>query len=97
MLSTVVTELTVPLVAVKLATPTVPTTASPKTTLKVIGSFVTLAAVLSVTAVTAGAMVSYAKLMVLEAGPALPAASITWAAKVLLVLAVILLLVTVKV
>ena len=97
MLSTVVTELTVPLVAVKLATPTVPTTASPKTTLKVIGAFVTLAAVLSVTAVTAGAMVSYAKLMVLEAGPALPAASITWAAKVLLVLAVILLLVTVKV
>ena len=35
--------------------------------------------------------------LVLEAGPALPAASITCAAKVLLVLAVILLLVTVKV
>ena len=58
MLSTVTTELIVPLVAVKLLVVTEPTKASPKTTLKTIGALVTVAAVLSVTAVTTGATVS---------------------------------------
>ena len=53
-----VTEVTVPLVAVKLEVLTVPTTASSKVAVKVMASLVTLAVVASDTDVMAGALVS---------------------------------------
>ena len=52
------TELTVPLVAVKLLVPTVPTSASVKVTVKVMAELVVVADALSVTVVTVGAVVS---------------------------------------
>ena len=54
---TCATEVMLPLVAVKLLVPTVPTTASSKVTVKVIGSLV-VPDVGSVTVLTAGARVS---------------------------------------
>ncbi len=58
MLSTIVTEVIDPLVALKLPAPTVPTTPSPNVTVNVVAELVLVATVLSVTAVTAGAVVS---------------------------------------
>ena len=58
MVPTRVTDDTVPLVAVKLDVPTVPKTASLKLAVKVTVSLVTLAEVVSVTAVMVGAVVS---------------------------------------
>ena len=52
------TAVTVPLVAVKLLVPTVPTTASSKVTVKVMASLVTLATVASVTLLTLGGVTS---------------------------------------
>ena len=78
MLPTCVTEVTVPLVAVKLPTPTVPTRAALKVTVKLMGSLVTAAAVVSVTVLTVGAEVPNVKLVV-PARLALAAASVATA------------------
>ena len=76
LLSTLVTEPTVPLVALKLPVPTVPTTASSKLTWKVRASLVTAAAVSSVTLLTTGVWVSMPMDGVLPAPPGLPATSV---------------------
>ncbi len=79
MLSTAVTDVTVPLVAVKLLVLTVPTTASSKVTVNVM-ALLAVPLVASVTVLTTGALVSMAcasKLAKLALTTALPAASLS--------------------